>query len=419
MMRLCVLLAALSLAPWLPGEEKKAEAKRNTLTAQEIADGWVLLFDGETTFGWKVEGEAKVENGELVIGGKKATTITSTTAFGRVEVRWTSRAESRKCTVQMHGEEDRLLWGPYESSYLRLGKRFSYNQVPVDKRPFRLGPNRVPIRAGASRTDAVEGPMIVTSEPDSVALSESRTWGEVEPLKAPGPIRFTVPAGVQLALRDIKACPYTLTKLFNGKDLAGWKAYKGDAKRQGSKFAVTREGWLNVKGGPGDLQTEKTFGDFVLQLECISNGKNLNSGVFFRCVPGEYQQGYEAQIHNGWLDRPRTITVEDYDPGAKKALKRKVETRAADFGTGAIYRRQPARRRVAKDGEWFAMTVAARGRRVATWVNGVQQVDWADRRPAGDNPRRGYRAKAGAISLQGHDPTTDLSFRNVRISSLP
>lgn len=28
----------------------------NTLTPKEIADGWILLFDGKTTFGWKIEG---------------------------------------------------------------------------------------------------------------------------------------------------------------------------------------------------------------------------------------------------------------------------------------------------------------------------------------------------------------------------
>src|SRR5438477_2130378 len=27
-------------------------AQPNTLTPKEIADGWVLLFDGKTTFGW-------------------------------------------------------------------------------------------------------------------------------------------------------------------------------------------------------------------------------------------------------------------------------------------------------------------------------------------------------------------------------
>ena len=36
-----------------------------------------------------------------------------------------------------------------------------------------------------------------------------------------------------------------------------------------------------------------------------------------------------------------------------------------------------------------------------------------------DNPRNGCRLEKGAISLQGHDATTDLSFRNIRIEELP
>ena len=54
------------------------------------------------------------------------------------------------------------------------------------------------------------------------------------------------------------------------------------------------------------------------------NGKALNSGIFFRCIPGQYQNGYEAQIQNGFKDDDRTKPV--------------------DFGTGAIYRRVPARK---------------------------------------------------------------------------
>jgi hypothetical protein len=42
-----------------------------------------------------------------------------------------------------------------------------------------------------------------------------------------------------------------------------------------------------------------------------------------------------------------------------------------------------------------------------------------DNRPARENAREGYRAEAGAISIQGHDPTTDLSFRKIRIAELP
>ena len=42
-------------------------------------------------------------------------------------------------------------------------------------------------------------------------------------------------------------------------------------------------------------------------------------------------------------------------------------------------------------------------------------VDWTDDRKDDDNPRKGARTAAGHLSIQGHDPTTDLSFRNIRI----
>ena len=48
----------------------------NTLTKQEKAEGWGLLFDGKTTYGWhkfndgEINGGWIVENGELVALGK-------------------------------------------------------------------------------------------------------------------------------------------------------------------------------------------------------------------------------------------------------------------------------------------------------------------------------------------------------------
>src|SRR5205807_8298224 len=54
------------------------EAKANTLTPQEIAQGWLLFFDGDSTFGWKISGEAKVANGQLVLGGANETTAVLT-----------------------------------------------------------------------------------------------------------------------------------------------------------------------------------------------------------------------------------------------------------------------------------------------------------------------------------------------------
>ncbi len=65
------------------------------------------------------------------------------------------------------------------------------------------------------------------------------------------------------------------------------------------------------------------------------------------------------------------------------------------------------------------MTVIAQGKHFATWVNGYQTVDWIDDRKESENAREGCKTGKGHISIQGHDPTTDLSFRNIRIAEFP
>jgi hypothetical protein len=115
----------------------------------------------------------------------------------------------------------------------------------------------------------------------------------------------------------------------------------------------------------------------------------------------------------------KEYAIEEYDSETHKLTgTKKVKYAAQDYGTGGIYRRMPARRAVAKDKEWFTMTVVAHGRHIATWVNGIQVVDWTDNRPENENARNGCKLGKGAISLQGHDATTDLSFRNIRIAEL-
>ncbi|MBI1895900.1 MAG: DUF1080 domain-containing protein, partial [Acidobacteria bacterium] len=43
-------------------------AQVNSLTPKEISDGWILLFDGESLFGWTPEGKAEwqIAGGALV-----------------------------------------------------------------------------------------------------------------------------------------------------------------------------------------------------------------------------------------------------------------------------------------------------------------------------------------------------------------
>ena len=55
---------------------------------------------------------------------------------------------------------------------------------------------------------------------------------------------------------------------------------------------------------------------------------------------------------------------------------------------------------------------------MATWVNGIQVSDFADTRSEGADVLKEARLNAGPISLQAHDPTTNLDFRNLRIAVL-
>lgn len=391
------LLALLLALPHAPGPDR---ANFNTLTPQEIADGWVLLFDGETTFGWSITGDAQVKDGVLILGRKKPTTAQLT--LGHCEVRFEF--------AQPFGNEFSFELMPCRSPGSGGGSGLREDQksdtLVWHEFLFRVSPGE-----GGAGSGEVQ-------PKDPNVPPPGKTWrAEIFLSSLPASGGFQVKAGHMLHLRRVRMRPLGMKPLFNGKDLTGWKEFPGKK----SKFIVTKEGWLNVKDGPGDLQTVGQYDDFVLQLDCRSNGKHLNSGVFFRCRPGEYQQGYEAQIHNGFDPaKPKDYVIEEYDPKTNELKgKKTIQSPALDYGTGGIYRRVPARKQMSKDGEWFTMTVVAHGRHIATWVNGVQVVDWTDHRPLKDNARQGCRLEKGCISLQGHDPTTNLDFRNIRIAELP
>src|SRR5712671_4339079 len=77
----CLIASALLLLAVVPARAGD-QPRPNTLTPKEIADGWILLFDGETTFGWKAEGNAEVKDGVLILGQDKKTTAEVATRFG-------------------------------------------------------------------------------------------------------------------------------------------------------------------------------------------------------------------------------------------------------------------------------------------------------------------------------------------------
>ncbi len=396
MKRNMVILASLLLTTCAVADEPKP----GPLSEQEAAEGWIALFDGKTAFGWTSPNESKwtIVGGMLAPQKEKPGFLVTTTPFR---------------SYDLHVDFQQSATG--SMTILPYCDREGKPQRPLPQE------RAVAMGAGRWRYDlSVRDGMVVHTRLEQGGL----VGGFVEESKtAPGPNeagekpRFGHLAlkGSGFIIHSFKLRPVEMRALLNGKDLDGWKEHPG----RKSKFSVTKEGWLSVKDGPGDLQTSGEWADFVLQAECKTNGKGLNSGIFFRCLPGQYQMGYEAQIHNGF-GPPKEYTLEVFDPRTNKLAERKKEKyTAVDYGTGAIYRRQPARFQAAKDNEWFTMTVVAQGRHMATWVNGVQVVDWTDNRPIEEHARKGAYLKKGPISIQGHDPTTDLLFRNIRIAELP
>jgi hypothetical protein len=377
MFRLLAVTAVLAFAPSAFADDKP---KPNTLTPKEVSDGWLLLFDGETTFGWKAEAdkdakepELAVKDGAIVVSGQKGGALFGT-QFQHFELSGEYRTTTKGNQFAVHLRQPgggKLMMG----DALRIAEGDEWRKFYAT-----LSPTKTAVGAGEPGKPAISGP----------------SFGEG--IQAMVGVRLLERADGQIQLRNIKLRPLKTQPLFAGKNLDGWKVNMADPKRVASKFEVTKDGELSVKNGPGDLVTEKEFDNFVLQFECKTLGDGLNSGIFFRCIPGQYQNGYEAQVQNAFVDGDRT--------------------KPKDFGTGAIYRRVPARKVVSNDKEWFTMTVVADGRHIATWVNGYQTVDWTDDRKESENPRQGFRAAKGPLSIQGHDPTTDLLFRNIRIAEL-
>ncbi len=366
-------------------------AAPNVLTQAEIDDGWVLLFDGESLFGWKAASEVdwRVLDGSIVANRGNLGLLHTLGDFDNYILSLEFRAAPGTNSGVF------LRTAPVCSDAGPHGEGYELNIAPPDN-PFPTGSlvqrSRIAIPV---ETDGWQRYWVVVLGPRiEVWLNDSRVQGYTDPV----PLR-SGKIGLQfnqggIEFRNIKLKPLLLEPLFNGQDLAGWNVLPGHA----SRFSVSDSGDLRILDGSGAIETTGQFSDFLLQLQVKCNGPGLNSGVFFRSIPGEFWQGYESQIQNGFKDGDRT--------------------RPVDFGTGGIYRRVPARKVVSDDGVWFSKTILASGPNLLVWVNGYPVTAWTDTREANPNPRNGLRLKAGTIQLQGHDPTTDLFFRDLRIRPL-
>lgn len=184
------------------------------------------------------------------------------------------------------------------------------------------------------------------------------------------------------------------TNLFNGKDLTGWKQVNGKAKYEVLNGEIVG---TTVRDTPNSfIITEKTYGDFILELS-FKIDEGINSGIQFRSLQGanERVMGYQMEIEN---NKARGWAGGIYDE-ARRGWLYPVEL-------------NPAAKSAFKWGDWNTYRIECIGSSIRTWVNNVPVAYLIDDLTAN-----------GFIALQVHsinkpeDEGKKTHWKNIRIQT--
>lgn len=182
--------------------------------------------------------------------------------------------------------------------------------------------------------------------------------------------------------------------LFDGRSLDGWRA--SDAP---GSFSV-KDGAIVVRGPRSHLfylgpVNQHVFKNFELKLDVLTFPK-ANSGVYFHTEWQEVgwpNKGYEVQVNNSHGDPSRT---------------------------GGLWGIQDYPKVVSPDGQWFTLTTRVEGMHVQTWINDTRVADYTqEANPPRPKSLEQRLLTQGTFALQGHDPESEVHFRNIKVRVLP
>ena len=369
-------------------------AKENALSSQEVREGWIVLFDGESLTGWTQDpmGKWKVADGTLSFDGSAYTLLRTAVPFAD----FTLRFDFRAADVDRAGDV-----------FLRL---------PADGTPADTG---YALRHGSELASITKS---------SAAVASSGVWHttEVEFLgdhyvikidghqtaegkdarSKAGYIALEGKSGSKVEYRNIRLKPVGMKRLFNGSELAGWKSVNalpvkaggganplkkvlklggGPPKTKEANWSVAA-GQIRGTGGPGQLETEALYDDFVLQLELQASGKKkkevATAAVYLRGEPGQLFSGYK--VENGGLANLK---------GPKKSVN--------------------------PGDEFLSETIVARDRTFEIWVNGYPLTEYTDPRADSASARKGSRVLAGSLALEAPVGDEAALYRKLNLAVLP
>lgn len=188
--------------------------------------------------------------------------------------------------------------------------------------------------------------------------------------------------------------------LFNGQDLSGWRAGKGGPPGKGWQVI---DGQLVRAERGGDIYTEESFGDFVLELEFLTHG---NSGLLFR----------KPDPANTLKDR---LEIQIMPPR---------DGRPSKHSCGSLYDCVAPSKEMCRKGDWNQLRLISANRRIEVVLNGekiidVDLSDWTEAGKSADGkpnkfirPLREISSQRGHLGFQDHG--AEVRYRNIRIKPL-
>lgn len=175
-----------------------------------------------------------------------------------------------------------------------------------------------------------------------------------------------------------------LTSVFNGKDLAGWKAPVPNPFWKVADGVLVGENDEKMKGNV--LYTEKSYGDFIFEAEARWSGE-IDSGFMLRKPELQLQIGISRSLK-------KDLTCSFYTGGADKYPE---AGQAKDL------------EKHLKPGEWNAFRLQAKSGTFTVWLNGQKVTEYVNPKYSG----------AGPVGLQIHPGLKmKIEFRNLRAKAL-
>ncbi|MBS1666964.1 MAG: DUF1080 domain-containing protein [Bacteroidetes bacterium] len=205
---------------------------------------------------------------------------------------------------------------------------------------------------------------------------------------------FSTVVVIILTLTSFTKSKHGWVSLFDGKTLNGWKV-----GNNAQTFSV-QDGQIVVHGPTAHLfymgdYKNHDFKNFELKADVMTY-PGANSGIYFHT---KYQEsgfpddGFEVQVNNSHSDWKRT---------------------------GSLYDIVDIKEVYVKDMVWFTEYVKVVGKHVIIKINDKTVVDYTE--PEGYTPPEnhpGRKISDGTFALQGHDPKSEVHFKNIMVKVLP